>query len=716
MYKTQKIGFSGLVFAAVLGTWFTGGTNVQAQIGKAPSEPDLIAILQSDAPDEDKAIACKQLAVFGSAQAVPELAKRLSDPQLASWARIALEAIPGSEADAALRDSLGKLQGKLLVGAINSVAFRRDERSVEALARLLPNSDIEIAASAAAALGRIGNVAARQLLEQRLTDSNPTLRSTAAEGCIYCAERLLASGNKTGAIELYDRVRSADVPTPRIIEATRGAILTRDQDGMVLLVEQLRSPDKQFYQIGLSTLREISPSRADSIVFAELGQLPPARAALVVQALVDRPGAVELSQFQSIANEHSGLVQIAAIEALGKIGNASCVSQLIDASGSTDLDLALAAKKSLTELAGDDVNLELIRRLRAADRKSLRLLLEIVGLRQMVAVEELVKALADSDPEIRAAALTSLGRTVPADQLSILVQQVAKPANTEDTPAALAALKAAAIRMPDREACAAELATAFQRSTGTIASSLLEIVGAVGGTQALATVEAAARSNDGELQNVATRLLGDWMTIDAAPVLLSLAGPGIGMEAKYQVRVVRGYLRIARQFAMSETERVSMCKQAWQICQKPAEQKLLLEILKRYPGPETFRLAAEARQVAEIKADATAAMLAISQALGNNSKELELLLSKDGLRKVQLEIVRAEYGAGESQTEVTKVLQRLAKDQAWIPLPSANYNEVFAVDPAPGMPKQLTIQYRMDGKPGKVTLAENAMIFLPETQ
>ncbi len=714
MYKTQKIGFYWLVFTAVLGTWFTGGTNVQAQIGEAPSEPDLIAILQSDAPDGDKAVACKQLAVFGSAQAVPELAKRLSDPQLASWARIALEAIPGAESDAALRDSLGVLEGRLLVGAINSVAFRRDERSVEALARLLSNSDIEIAASAAAALGRIGNVAAQELLEQRLADANPTLRSTAAEGCIYCAERLLSSGNKTGAIELYDRVRMADVPTARIIEATRGAILTRDQDGMVLLVEQLRSPDKQFYQIGLSTLREISPSRADSVVFAELGQLPAERAALVVQALVDRPGAVELSQFQRIANEHSGLVQIAAIEALGKIGNASCVSQLIDASGSTDVDLSLAAKNSLTILAGDDVNLELIRRLRTADRKSLRSLLEIVGLRQMVAMEELVKALADSDPAIRAAALTSLGRTVPADQLSILIQQVAKPSNKEDAPVALAALKAAAIRMPDREACAAELATAFQRNTGTIASSLLEIIGAVGGTQALATVDAAARSDDGELQNVATRLLGDWMTIDAAPVLLGLTSAG--MEAKYQVRAVRGYLRIARQFTMSETERVAMCKQAWQICQKPAEQKLLMEILKRYPSAETFRLAAEARQVPEIKADATAAMLAISQALGNNSKELELLLSKDGLRKVQLEIVRAEYGAGESQTEVTKVLQRLAKDQAWIPLPSANYNEVFEGDPAPGMAKQLTIQYRMDGKPGEVTLAENAMIFLPETQ
>ena len=35
-----------------------------------------------------KAIACKQLAIHGTKQAVPELAKLLHDEQLASWARI----------------------------------------------------------------------------------------------------------------------------------------------------------------------------------------------------------------------------------------------------------------------------------------------------------------------------------------------------------------------------------------------------------------------------------------------------------------------------------------------------------------------------------------------------------------------------------------------------------------------------------------------------
>ena len=48
------------------------------------------------------------------------------------------------------------------------------------------------------------------------------------------------------------------------------------------------------------------------------------------------------------------------------------------------------------------------------------------------------------------------------------------------------------------------------------------------------------------------------MTIDAAPVLLDLAKTG----GNYQGRALRGYIRIARQFTMSEPQRVEMCKNA----------------------------------------------------------------------------------------------------------------------------------------------------------
>ncbi len=132
----------------------------------AEKETELLAVLRSDAPAAEKAITCKKLAIYGSSAAVPELAKLLPNPQLSSWARIALEAIPGEAADEALRAATDSLEGKLLVGTINSIGVRRDADAVDLLTTRLQDSDAEVASAAAVALGRIGNDAATKSLRE----------------------------------------------------------------------------------------------------------------------------------------------------------------------------------------------------------------------------------------------------------------------------------------------------------------------------------------------------------------------------------------------------------------------------------------------------------------------------------------------------------------------------------------------------------------------
>ena len=294
----------------------------------------------------------------------------------------------------------------------------------------------------------------------------------------------------------------------------------------------------------------------------------------------------------------------------------------------------------------------------------------------------------------------------------MLVAQVVAPKHPEDAAAAQQALKAASVRMPDREACAAELATAVERTSSVPTKvTLLEILGAVGGTKALGTIGAAAKTTDAQLQDISSRLLGEWMTADAAPVLLDLSKTAPG--EKYQVRALRGYIRIARQFVLPEQERAEMCKKAFEAARQPAEQKLVLDVLKRYPTTEALKLALKAAQVPELKAEATQATLLIAQKLGGKGDEVRELLSKAGFEKVKLEIVKAEYGAGSTQKDVTAVLRKQAGDTPLISLASASYNANFGGDPAPGSVKQLKIQYRMNGKTGEASFAEDALIVLP---
>ncbi len=155
-----------------------------------------------------------------------------------------------------------------------------------------------------------------------------------------------------------------------------------------------------------------------------------------------------------------------------------------------------------------------------------------------------------------------------------------------------------------------------------------------------------------------------------------------------------------------------MCLTAFGVAEKPAEKRLILDVLKRYPSVEAFKLAVRARQDPDVADEASEAMFAIAKGLGASADDLSELLAGNGIAKVNLEIVKAEYGAGDVQVDVTKQLQKSLGETPWITLPSTSYNESFGGDPVPGTKKQLRVQYRLDGKSGEATFDENAVIFL----
>lgn len=712
MHQTRQFALSVVSFIAVL---VLATASTQADGDQNPTqtkEAELIAILRSDAPKGEKAIACKHLAVYGSSDAVPELARLLSDEQLASWARISLEAIPGPEADEALRKALDSLHGRLLVGAINSIGVRRNASAVEPLSGRLRDPDTEIASAAAAALGRIGDAAAAKSLRNVLAVGPIKVRSAVAEGLVLCAERSMSQDQMAQAIEIYDEIRKADVPKQRVLEATRGAILARKDEGIALLLEQFQSSDQELFQIALSTFREFPGSKVDEALAAEMARATPDRAVLAIQAMADRKETVVLSAVLNAAKSGPKPVRMAAIGALGRVGDASCLASLLEIALESDAELTRTATEALAILPGEKVNQDITTRLPQAQGKMYLLLIELVGTRRIEATADLVKALEHSDPAVRSAALTSLGSTVPPQSLSVLVTQAVAPKHAEDASVAEQALRTACVRMPDREACAAELAKAMDQSSVSTKIALLKILGEVGGTKALAAVGKAAKSSDPQLQDTSSRLLGEWMTIDAAPVLLDLAKAG--PDNKYHVRALRGYIRIARQFTMPDEQRLEMCQKSLEAARQPAERKLVLDVAKRYPNLETLKLAAKlTRDDSELNEEATQATLAIAQKLGSEKAAVSEILSNAKLGKVKVEIVKAEYGAGDKQKDVTEALQKQAADLQLIVLPSPDYNATFGGDPAPGGTKQLKVQYRINGKVGEASFAENALLILP---
>lgn len=703
---TQRILLGSLCLALAVAVCFRP-LHAQEQAAGV-DEQELIQILESDAPKADKAITCKKLAIYGSGEAVPALAKLLPDPELTSWARIALEAIPDPAADEALRQALSQVEGRTLIGVINSIGYRGDEQAVEALAARLDDADAEVASAAAAALGKIGNAEATETLREALADVPEGVRSAVAEGCVLCAEKLMEAGALQQAAAIYDQVRSADVPKQRIVEATRGAILAREAEGVPLLVEQLTSGDEDLAEIALMTARELAGEGVTESLVAALDGLPPDQQSLLITALAERDDPDALPVMIEVAQSTSGAVQLAAVGYLQRLGDASCVPVLLEIACGSDEAAAQAAIDALQSLPGDDVDAALTHRLDDAQGSELRVLVELVGRRRIPAVEALKATLEEGDTEIRNAALGALGQVVELDELPVLIQWAIHPPQADSAEAAQQALRAAAVRMPDREACAAMLAEAMDEAPTSAQITILETLAAMGGPTALQAMAEAANSDNRQLQDNATRLLGSWMTVDAGPVLLDLAqSPG-----PYQVRSLRGYIRLARQFVMPDQQRVEMCRKALEAAERDAERKLVLEVIQRYPSVDMLRLAVEAGKLPGLKDDAAAAAMAVAQEIGGTDN-VRQLLEQLGQEPVEIEILEAQYGAGEQQKDVTSVLRQHVRDFPLIVLPSSSYNSAFGGDPAPGVVKQLRIRYRMDGETGEAVFEENATIMLP---
>lgn len=326
-------------------------------------------------------------------------------------------------------------------------------------------------------------------------------------------------------------------------------------------------------------------------VLGDLGQ----KAALPVVLEAAQSGALDIRR--------------AAVAALGRLGDASAVPVLIEAA--VVPGVSQTARQSLIDLKGDDVDAAVAGALDGAEGQKRLVLIELAGDRAISQlVPALKKAADDPDPQVAKAAIGSLGATMSLGDLPVLIGRVVKSDAAETAAAAKEALKIAVLRMPDPNAAAGKLLDAMPHAPVAAQVDLLEVLGVTGGEKALAGVAAAAKTGSDDIQDAATRVLGEWMSPDVAPVLLDLARTG---PAKHQVRCLRGYIRVFRQLGLPDDEKLDMAVKAFEAAQRDDERRLVLEALTRVPEPKALEMAVEGLGNPALKEAASQAAVAIAE-------------------------------------------------------------------------------------------------------
>ncbi len=608
---------------------------------ESPSQKQqrLIAILKSDAPPEEKAIPCKELAIYGTDEAVPALAQLLADPNLSSWARIALEAIPGPAADKALRDAAARLEGRLLVGVLNSMGVRRDTQAVRGLVQRLQDPDAEVASAAAVALGRIGGAQAAAALQRFVAKAPVKAQQAAAEGCIRCAEQLLAQGKSAQAAKLYDRVRSANVPKQKVLEATRGAILARKSKGLPLLLTQLRSEDKAFLSIGLRTARELPGPEVSKALAEELARAKAERQPMLLLALADRKDPASLPTLLQAAQTGSQKLRLVAVSVLEQTGDPSVIPTLLKCATDEDSELSQAGVGALTRLAGADVDSNVMGRLEQASGKMRQVLIQISARRGIEkALPAILQCAQDPDAGVRSAAIQAVGTLGTAQQVPPLVQLLEKSQSEKDR----AELETALVSVGGRggNGCVQQILPLLHNEHAGLRIAGLHALAAAGGPEAAAAVNAAIEDKDETVQDEAVRTLCSWPNTwpedeAAAEPLLALAKAA--KKPSHQVLAVRASLQFLQgDKKLKGEEKAGRVKELLPLLTRPEEKQLAIAVLHPVRNAEALQLLTDFANEPAVAEEACSAILETAAKGGaglekeQRQKALQLIVEKSG--------------------------------------------------------------------------------------
>jgi HEAT repeat protein len=385
----------------------------------AAPEAQLIALLKSDASQEAKADACMQLARVGTRQAVPTLAALLADDQLSHMARYGLEAIPDPSVDSALRDALGTLKGRPLVGVIGSVGVRHDAEAIPALAAFLTGTDADVAMAAARALGSIGTPAAAKALQSGLGKGTPAQQLAVCDSLLRCAA-VLPGGD---AIAIYDQLRDEPGPAQIRAAALRGAILARQKDGLPLLVAALRGDDAALIRVAVRTSMEMPGEEVTKAIAAEVGPAAGDKQRLLIGTLGSRGDAAAVPALLAVAKEGAAGVRQEAIGSLAQIGSASVLPAFVELAVGSDAEVARAARAALAGFSGGEADAAITGMLASADPKTQIVAIDLISQRRMSgAIPVLLRSAENSDPAVSIASLKTLGELAGVEEVPALLK------------------------------------------------------------------------------------------------------------------------------------------------------------------------------------------------------------------------------------------------------------------------------------------------------
>jgi HEAT repeat protein len=560
-------------------------------------------------------------------------------------------------AGAALRDALPKVHGRLLAGLIGSIGVRRDPEAVSALARAAKDDDPVVAGAAIMALGAIGTESAAQALAG--LQVSPALSRTQARARITAAGRLKTAGANLQAAAIYRDLMQASQPQSIRIAALKGLIGALPQaEAVKLVIEMVQGEDAAMREATLAAYMTSTDTALQSAVASALPSMKSSGQLILLGVLADLPDVAARPAVLSLAGKESDpAVRAAAIDCLGRHGEAADVPMLVRLAGTGQGAVAEAARKSLGHLGKPGVDEALIGLIESPETSDRTTVLGVLASRRTVAaLPTLVRLLAGTDAVLATEAAKALGVLGQGAQLTALTTTIVGTENAQLRTACEEAGQAICTRAQDKTAGADVVLGALgQAQKSPARAALLRLLGYTPGPATLAAVVKAMGDNDTEVRQAAFRTLVGWPDATALPHLVDVARHA--PDSSDAIVALRdGCLRLAAMEEVPMAERLSAYRSVIEVARRPEEKRQAISGLAEIPSFGSLDLLKGCGQDAALKNEAIPAAIRVAGELGmvNHTRavaalqELKGMTDQADLRKKADDTIKSLQNAGQT--------------------------------------------------------------------
>ncbi|MGI9240872.1 MAG: HEAT repeat domain-containing protein [Verrucomicrobiales bacterium] len=568
-----------------------------AHVGQAGNEAQAKAFFgavgkqleKKDYPPSGRYILIRGLGSVGTSECVPTLEPLLGagDAIEADMARMALQQIPGDEANTALVNALkgSPADPKTVRGLIDSLAARGSESAVTVITPLLDSPTPEIAAAAATALGRIGGSAATKALgAARSRTADKKAQMVIELALLDIAYQRGIDGDRAGAAKIFQVLGQQTKNLPVQIASMYGLARSNPKAADAIVIEAVRSKDPRTRSAGISASTMV-PNRKLSTGLAVMLQTESKQTQLQILNALAAKGDISVQEkileFLAQVEGKDKELEVAAIRALGSVGSVSVIELLLKKAISDEVLVREAARVSLSELKGQEIAQTIEFHARQGDTSEVRAV--AIGLfmrnRDRTGLTRMMDFAAEKDSRVSAAAMSVLRQQASDTEFRKLLDLM-----SAGKLQVLPVLTSICGRTKNPDLLTGEIIT-YLRSTENLRyqNFLLSCLPLLSSSRGLSVIVDHIEK-EGKTYDPAVKALARWPHHSALPEMLKL------LERRHEDRatvgeMVRGITRLVDESkdSLSMENRVRFVADAFEVSKNPRERMLLLGVMSQLP-------------------------------------------------------------------------------------------------------------------------------------